>query len=146
MASEYMEKAYLPLAKSLRRRLADECAQAKELRHWSDTLQRSWTTLHVGEPTVTRNGALWRYSVAVSGGDVPLDAVRVELFADERQNAPAQTAILHRDHAVPGTVNGHVYSGEVDASRPAEHYTVRVVPHHPAALIPAELPLIAWQR
>ena len=88
----------------------------------------------------------WRFSVAVFGGDLPLASVRVELFADEREELPAEVVVLHQGQAIPGTANGHIYAGEVEAARAAEDYTVRVVPYHPAAHIPMELPLIAWQR
>ena len=146
MVREYVEKAYLPQVKVLRARLADNCALAKTMRDWSDNLRRSWSSLHLGGPTVVRSGDQWRYSVPVFGGDLPLASVRVELFADERPDCPAEVVTLHQEHAIPGTANGHVYAGEVEASRPAEEYTIRVVPHHPTANVPAELPLIAWQR
>ena len=54
--------------------------------------------------------------------------------------------MLHQEHAIPGSTNGYIYAGAVDTSRPAEDYTVRVVPYHADAFLPAELPLIAWQR
>jgi starch phosphorylase len=146
MVREYVEKAYLPLAKAQRARLADGCALAKAMREWSDKLQRHWSSLHAGEPTVVGADGRWRFSVAVFGGDLPLEAVRVELFADERHDASAEVVTLHQEHAIPGTTNGHIYAGEVAAIRPAEDYTVRIVPYHPAAHIPMELPLIAWQR
>jgi starch phosphorylase len=146
MVREYIEKAYLPQAKVLRARLADNCALAKTMRDWSDKLRRSWSSLHLGEPTVVRSGDQWLYSVPVFGGDLPLASVRVELFADEHLDSPAEVVTLHQEHAIPGTVNGHVYAGQVEALRPAEEYTIRVVPHHPTANVPAELPLIAWQR
>jgi len=86
------------------------------------------------------------FQVHVFGGDLPLASVRVELFADERQNASAEVIVLHQEHAIPGTANGYIYAGEVEATRPAQDYTVRIVPYHPAAQIPMELPLITWQR
>ncbi|KAF0096602.1 MAG: starch phosphorylase [Rhodospirillaceae bacterium] len=146
MVHEYVEKAYLPLAKAQRARLADGCALAKSMREWSDKLQRHWSSLHAGEPTVIGADGRWRFTVPVFGGDLPLEAVRVELFADERHDAPAEVITLHQEHAIPGTTNGHIYAGEVAAARSAEDYTVRIVPYHPAARIPKELPLIVWQR
>jgi starch phosphorylase len=146
MVREYVENAYLPLAKGLRARSTDGYAQAKVLWDWSDKLRGSWATLHMGEPSVTRAGDRWRFSIPVFGGDISPDSIRVELFADERQGSPAQVAILHKEQAVPGTQNGHIYAGEIEASRAAEDYTVRVVPFNPSAYTPMELPLIAWQR
>jgi starch phosphorylase len=43
-------------------------------------------------------------------------------------------------------MNGFIYSGEVLATRPAEDYTVRVIPHHPEVGVPSEFALIAWQK
>jgi glycogen phosphorylase len=146
MVREYVEKAYLPMAKVQRARWADDCALAKALRDWSDRLQRHWSSLRAGEPTVVGADGRWRFSVPVFGGDVPLAAVRVELFADEGPDSPAEVITLHQEHAIPGTANGHIYAGEVDAGRPAQDYSVRIVPYHPAAHVPMELPLIAWQR
>ena len=146
MVREYVEKAYLPMAKTQRARWADDCALAKALRDWSDRLQRHWSSLRAGEPTVVGADGRWRFSVPVFGGDVPLASVRVELFADEGPDLPAEVITLHREQAIPGTANGHIYAGEVEADRPAERYTVRIVPYHPAAHVPMELPLIAWQR
>ncbi len=146
MVREYVEKAYLPMAKAQRARWADGCALAKTMNEWSGTLQRRWSSLHVGEPMVVAADGRWRFSVHVFGGDLPLASVRVELFADERQTASAEVIVLHQEHAIPGTTNGYIYAGEVEAARPAQDYTVRIVPYHPAAQIPMELPLITWQR
>jgi starch phosphorylase len=51
-----------------------------------------------------------------------------------------------RDGPLSGATNGHIYAVVVPSQRPAADFTVRVVPFHAAALVPAELPLIAWQR
>jgi glycogen phosphorylase len=41
---------------------------------------------------------------------------------------------------------GLLYAAAAPASRPADHYTPRVIPRHEAAFIPAENRLIAWQK
>ena len=146
MVREYIEKAYLPMAKAQRARWADGCALAKAMSEWSANLRRRWSSLHLREPIVVGADGRWRFSVHVFGGDLSLASVRVELFADERQDRPAEVIVLHREHPIPGTINGYIYAGEVEAVRPAEDYTARIVPYHPQAQIPMELPLIAWQR
>jgi starch phosphorylase len=57
----------------------------------------------------------------------------------------AEVVALHQEQAIPGTVNAYIYAGEVATSRPAEDYTVRVVPYHEGVHVPGELPLIVWQ-
>ena len=79
-------------------------------------------------------------------GEVPPEDASVELVAADRANESAEVVILHQEYAIPGTVNGYIYAGEVAARRPIEDYTVRVVPFHADAHIPTELPLISWQR
>jgi starch phosphorylase len=42
--------------------------------------------------------------------------------------------------------NGYIYSGQVPATRPASHYTARLVPSRSGVAIPLEAPRILWQR
>jgi len=145
MLRQYVE-AYLPQAQMLRKRMADDCALARTLDKWSDELERHWPSLHIGHPAIARSDEHWRFSVPVSLGEVSPDAVQVQLFADEKEGQSAEVVILHRERAIPGTLNGYLYGGEVALARPAQDYTVRVVPHHDEAHVPLEMPLIAWQR
>jgi len=146
MMREYIEKAYLPLAEAYRVRTANTCALAKDMRVWSDALWRHWSSLHIGSPTIVQAEDQWRFSVPVFLGEISPSSIHVELFANERKDRPAEAAILHQEQAIPGTLNGYIYAGEVAASRSADDYTVRIVPYHGDVKIPLEIPLIAWQR
>lgn len=146
MLRDYVETAYLPLAQLLRKRRKDRYASAKSLRVWAEELRRHWSSLHIGKPMAAREEDQWRVSVPVFLGDVSADHIRVELFADAEDGAPAEAVALHREQAIPGAINGHIYGGVLPALRAFGDYTVRVVPYHPNAQLPAELPLIAWQR
>ena len=72
--------------------------------------------------------------------------MRIELFADAKGEFVPEVILLHQEQAIPGSSNGYIYAGVVETSRPADDYTVRAVPYHPDAVLPTELPLIAWQR
>jgi starch phosphorylase len=146
MMLEYIEKAYLPLAAGIRSRLADNCRLARDLQRWSECLRRGWPSLHIGQPTILRSDGRFRCSVPVFLGEMQPDFVRVELFADEMDGLSAEVITLYREQAIPGSAHGYVYAGEVAGARAAEEYTLRVVPSHEAVRVPAELPLIAWQR
>ncbi len=146
MARDYVEKAYMPLVKTLRARSTDGCVPAKAMRDWSEALVRRWSSLHIGQPTTAEAGNSWRLSVPVFMGEVSPVAVRVELFADATEDAPAEVVVLHQEQAIPGSMNGYIYAGEVSSSRAPQDFTARVVPYHPGVHVPAELPLIAWQR
>jgi starch phosphorylase len=146
MMLEYIEKAYLPLAAELRARLADDCSLAKALHKWSEDMLNGWPSLHIGRPTMLRTDGHMRFSVPVFLGEIPPDFVHVELFADEFDGSPAEVIMLYQEQAIPGSAHGYIYAGDVEGSRPAEDYTLRIVPWHEAVRIPTELPLIAWQR
>ncbi len=146
MIREYVEKAYVPLTKTLRARLAGDCGLARTMRGWSEDLQHHWSSLHIGEPTIVGIDGRWRYSVPIFMGEISPASVHIELFADAREDKPPEVILLHQEQAIPGTANGYIYAGDVAATRSSEDYTVRIVPYHPDAYIPSELPLIAWQQ
>jgi len=146
MVRDYVEKAYLPLVKTLRARLTDECALAKSLRDWSDNLQHHWSSLHIGQSTIVGIDHRWRILVPVFLGEVAPNSVKVELFADAREDKPSEVVTLHQEQAIPGATNGYIFAGDVRANRASADYTVRIVPHHADAYVPSELPLILWQQ
>ena len=146
MVREYVDKAYIPLTKNLRARLAGGCTLAKNLCEWSEALQHQWSSLHIGQPTIIGIDGRWRFSVPVFMGEVSPTSVQVELFADMRDDKLPEVIMLHQEQSIPGTTNGYIYSGDVGAKRPSEDYTIRIVPYHAEAFIPSELPIIAWQR
>jgi starch phosphorylase len=146
MFREYVEKAYLPLAGLYRERAADECAKARHASAWAETLKQRWQGLHIAQPTFSRTEDRWRFSVPVFLGEVSPDAVQVQLFADVKGDRAAEAVVLHQEQPIAGAMNGYIYAGEVPAAREANDYTVRVVPYLPGVQIPAELPLVAWQR
>jgi glycogen phosphorylase len=146
MFREYIEKAYLPLAVLYRERAADDCAAARDAREWAEILKRRWSGLHIEKPTILRVESRWRVSVPVFLGEIPPDSVQVQLFANVTGDTPAEAVVLYQEQPIPGALNGYIYAGELPALRPADDYTARVVPYRQGVQVPAELPLVAWQR
>ena len=146
MMREYLRVAYLPAAAALRRRQADEYGVAKALSAWSDLMIREWPSLHVGPPRVVRADDGWSVTASVLLGEFDPDDIRVELYVESAAPAEFESIPLARGQSIAGAVNGFIYSGLAPAAFPAETATVRVVPHRPEAALPAELPLIAWQK
>jgi len=146
MLQDYVETAYVPLSEAVHRRTADGGAAARALAAWADGLASHWTGLHMGEPTCSDAAAGRTLAVSVLLGDVPPIAVRVEAFADSGPGRLPEIVTLEQDHAIPGATNGYIYAGSISTARATSDYTVRVVAWHADALLPAELPLIAWQR
>ena len=146
MLRDYLDQAYLPAADALRRRLADGAALSRALADWEARLRRAWPRLHVGTPEVTATGEGFTLLVAVYLAEIDAADVMVELYAEPTASDPAPPIRLVREGAVPGTANGFTYSARVSTSRPASDFTVRILPFHPEARVPAELPLIRWQE
>jgi glycogen phosphorylase len=146
MVHEYIETLYLPAAREFRRRAADQSAAAAAMDAWEEGLRRGWPQLHIGEPTVAAAEGEWRFSVPVYLGEIAADWVAVELYAEPAADAPATAVVMRRGGPISGSANGHIYEAATAAARPAQDYTVRIVPAHAGVRIPAELGLILWQK
>lgn len=146
MMCDYVEQAYLPLAKAVKGRMKDRCAQARAMNQWSRTLHSRWSSLHIGSPVASRTDSISHVVVPVYLGEMPPDSVHIEMFADQTPEYAPEVIMLHQEHAIPGSANGYIYAGAISSARPLEDFTVRVVPYHPNAFLPAELPLVTWER
>ena len=111
------------------------------------TSNSTGTDIRFGEITETGGNGRFILSVPVLLGEITPQDVHVELYANpEHANPP----FVQRDDA-GRTDRGsgqrvHLQGDGRDCPRPAWHFTPRVVPFHPDARVPIELPLIAWQR
>jgi len=146
MVREYVEKAYLPAAAAYRRRSADGGRIARELHAWHEQLVEGWRGLRLGEVRITRDADQWQFDAQVYLGDVAPDLVSVELLADNDGDQPPTCIEMELKGPIPGAVNGHRYTARAPGNRPAEHYTIRIIPQHPDALVPMEDAHIFWQR
>ena len=146
MVAEYLDKAYLPAAQALRARVSDDAAAAREMAAWDRHMHRAWPSVHIGEPDVTGQDDGWTISVPVYLGEIAIADVRVEGYADPRDGASGETIALAHDGPIPGAAGGYFYRAQIPGLRPADDYTVRVVPAYPGVSVPAESALILWQR
>jgi starch phosphorylase len=146
MARDYVDQYYLIGAAELRRRTADGGEPARAMQSWEARLRQHWSKLHIGETSLSRDGEAWSFSVPVYLGEIAPADVAVQLYADPRDAEAPFLGELRRGEAIIGTTNGHIYTGTAPATRPAEEYTVRIVPYSPGVRVPAELSLILWQK
>jgi starch phosphorylase len=145
MLQEHVERLYLSAAAELRRRIAGKGEEAAALCARERRLRDGWPRLHIGESSVARDAGTWRFSAPIYFGDIGGDDVRVELYA-EPCGEPFQIVTMERSAPIPGSLNSYIYSAVASAELPAEAYTIRVIPAHAGARIPAELNLILWQK
>jgi starch phosphorylase len=144
MLADYLERLYLPAAQDFRRRTADDFALARALRHWLRELRRHWGDVHWGNLDVESSGERHHYAVQVYLGELPPDAVAMELYAEPRAGAAHERVPMRRDQPLSGSAGGWRYVADVPATRPAGDYTPRLVPAHAAAHVPSEAPSIRW--
>ncbi len=146
MVRDYVEQYYLPAAAAYRRRSANGTAMGRELNGWEEKVRRHWPELHWGHRRVETVEGGFEMEVQVYLGDLPPEAVAVELYADPdpAREAPAVRLPMERDGAIPGARNGYTYRLRVTSDRPPGHYTPRVVPWHPEATVPTEINLVRW--
>jgi starch phosphorylase len=152
MVREYAENFYIPAARRYRDLAQDDLIRAKALVAWKRKLRDHWGEVRVervnngfdkapvGQPipvsvTVRLGQSLTPQDVAVQLYTGPVDADRRLVAAEIVPLA------LHEAQGDQAT-----YTGALPSGRTGQHgFTVRVVPFHPDAVLPQELPLITWE-
>jgi starch phosphorylase len=142
---EYMERYYVPAAKAFAARIADRGAAAARLVDWEGKVRTHWPGVRFGDVRVRPDGDRHRFEAPLYLDDMDADAVGVELYADDDGRHGPCRALMRRDAPLVGA-HGYVYVADVPNTRPHEHFTPRVVPSHPDACVPLELPLVTWAR
>jgi starch phosphorylase len=146
MVCDYVERSYLPAAAAYAERCANGGEMARTLRSWESDLRLQWDCIQLRPLEAERKGEGWLLSAEVYVGDLDPDMIAVELYADLSETQPPVRVPMQREALLAGDTRGYRYRAQVPAERPAQDYTVRVVPHHRQANVPIELPLILWQR
>ncbi len=147
MMRAYLATAYLPGTEAFRQRLLGNAERAKAMAHWAQRIEERWAGLHLGPPKAAREGEKWAFTAPVYLGEMAVEDVRVELYAEppKGEDKPEIVELLPRD-AISGAVNSYIYGGYVPATRPETDFTLRLVPAHPGVRVPTEMPHILWQR
>jgi starch phosphorylase len=142
---EYTEKYYFPASSAFRHRAAHKGAEGAEIASWRHVLEHNWPTLRFVDFKMQQKAGNYSVEVQVESSGIPPDFIRVEVYADGSANEEAFR--LEMD-LLPRAASTHTntYLGVIPADRPAERYTVRVVPRHHGGAVPLEAPLILWQR
>ncbi|GEJ56918.1 alpha-glucan family phosphorylase [Anaeromyxobacter diazotrophicus] len=147
MVRDYAERVYLPAAASFRRRCADGARLARELARWAAELDARWREVRIGPVRVRSDEHGHGFEAQVECGEVPCEAIRAEVYADpEPGGAEPVRVAMTCGAALAGSAEGHLWTARVATRRPAADFTIRVVPSHPEAAVPAEAWHIAWQR
>ncbi len=143
---EYTATYYLPAAAAYRQRAAGKGALGAALVDWQRALEQGWSDVHFGAASAQTHDGRHRVSVEVHLGGLDPESVRVELYAEPAAGGVPERHPMARRPEAPEPGAGYRYETEIPATRPIEHYTARLIPYHPAALVPLEAARILWQR
>jgi starch phosphorylase len=143
---EYTDLYYVPAAACYRARAANNGALGAQLVAWRRSLAQHWREARFGAVRVETQGAQHHVVVEVSLGGLDPESVRVELYAEPADGAEPAHQVMVRGRKINGPGECYEYGASVPASRPAGDYTPRLLPYHPAAVVPLEASEILWQR
>jgi len=141
---QYTDEYYVQAAANFRRRSDKQGHLGTDLLNWQARLEKHWPSLRFGSATVEQESKEYVFQVQVFLGDLDPQWVRAELYAEGRDSDRPVILELNRGERPVASDNGFLYTARIPASRPVFDYTPRLVPEHPAALIPLESSLILW--
>jgi starch phosphorylase len=160
MVREYAETYYVPAARRYRRLSENGYARSKELIEWKKKVRDHWGEVRVesvaAAPGVEKISAGQPAPVTATvrlGSSLTPDDVSVQLYAgpvdaDRNLIAPEVLPLTAEKPAKAAPADGvYTYTGTLPSDKSGQlGYTVRVLPSHPDAVLPQELPLIAWEQ
>jgi starch phosphorylase len=138
MAADYVARMYRGAIARQRARSSDGTRLARELDAWQQALVAHWPQLRVGTVELRTVGERLEARVEVELGEIDPAAVSVQLFADGEEPIALAPELRRDEHTS--------YRTTLATKRASTDFSVRIVPHHEAAGVPAELPLITWSR
>jgi starch phosphorylase len=145
MLREYVLGYYLPGARSLAARLAENGAPARRLEERIQRLRAHWPALRFGVRSIVAVDGALAVEAQVFLDDLDPEDVDVQLYADPpASDAPPERHSLKLAHALTGATGGYHYTARIATSREAGHYTLRVVPRLELADAPLEVDCILW--
>jgi len=156
MVAEYTQRFYIPALQRQEALAADHLARARSLVEWKQRLRAGWPQVQIAQveaqpppdETPLHVGHRLRVAASIHLGvlspqDVTVQAFHGPLDADNRI-AGGEPAPLTWKAAQNGL---HQYEGEITLSASGlQGFSVRVLPTHPDAALPLELPLITWEE
>jgi len=144
MLLEYVRGYYLPAAADYAQRCAGGAAVAQSLWRWEQQIRHRWHEVHAGRLEVTRGSDGWNFSLPVYLGDLPVDAVAAQVYAEAAGGEPATLVDMRPGGPVAGAINGVLFRASIGTRRSAADFSARLVPCHAYAKVPLESNRIHW--
>lgn len=141
---QYVEGYYLPAALKYTQRAAQQGLLGQQIVAWKKSLEQNWSNLRFGAVKIETDQQKHVFEVQLYGS-AP-QSIQVELFAGESQTQAPFIQKMELVQPFPQENGACLYRGAVALNRPAEDYTLRVVPYFPGVAVPLESSYILWQR
>ncbi|MEQ9442799.1 MAG: alpha-glucan family phosphorylase [Cyclobacteriaceae bacterium] len=141
---EYTEQYYLPAAARYIKRASKKGSAGKRIVNAQQGLKNKWDKIKFGEVQIenVENGYLFHAQLWLNG--INPDNILVELYA-EGTNGEAPVRVNMEADSI-GDQGENKFHAQVMTSRPANDYTIRIIPDYKDVLVPLEDTLILWQR
>jgi starch phosphorylase len=143
---EYTERYYLPAASDYRKRAGDSGAIGLQIVNQRRSLDQQWSALRLGEVHTGCDNGQYFFDAQVYLDGVDPEVVQIELYAEGIDASAPERVTMQRMQQLAGAINGYIYRAAVPASRPAEDYTVRLIPCCDVMAVPLEDEHILWQQ
>jgi len=143
---EYTERYYVPAAAAYRERMANGSELGARVADWQSRLSAHWQSLRFGRFHVESRTGEHRFETEIHLGALAPDDVAVELYAMPAAGGKPVRHAMQRVIDWSGDEGWHCYRAAVSTNRPAEEFTVRVIPYRDGATVPLEASHIQWQR
>ncbi len=143
---EYTENHYLPAARHWAQRAANKGRLAADIVAWRNQIEQHWPALRFGALEVQSDSGKHHFTVQVFLDELNPDFISVELFADAAPGHNLFRERMQRGPLLTGAANAFSYSLAIPADRPPSDFTPRIVPFHPAAVVPLECARILWRE
>ena len=143
---EYTEQHYLPAAAAYHLRIADQGAIGRQIVDWQHALDWNWGSLRFEDLRVETNADHHLFAIEIFLNDLDPNAVRVELYADGLKGGDPLREEMKFAQVSADATGRYAYQAAVRNTRPANDYTVRLIPQRSGVPVPLESARILWQR
>jgi glycogen phosphorylase len=144
---DYTEQHYMPAARRYLERSIDNGALGVRIVEWQRALAQNWAAVRFGEFEAKSDGSQHLFELEVYLRDLDPNAVQIELYADGLDDSGPVRQEMKRVRELKDVPGGFVYATRVPATRPAAHYTPRMIGAYGDDItVPLEAPWIDWQR
>jgi glycogen phosphorylase len=106
-------------------------------------MSNHWGGISFGTVDYTNHESHYHFSVPVFLNGIAMNDLMIELYAEGMPGA-LPVKLLMSYETVPDNAQAFIFHADIDTTRPASDYTVRVVPFNHQIAVPLENSLIKW--